>query len=296
MSSAKSRAAALSVASNSALVAMKLLVGLLTGSVSIISEAIHSANDLLAAAIAWFSVKTSDKGADDEHPYGHGKIEGVSGAIEAALIVLAGAWIIYEAVQRIRHGGEVEHLGVGTAVMAVSGLVNVFVSRHLFRVARAEGSLALEADAHHLSTDVFTSLGVAVGLAIVWVTGKAIVDPVVAILVALFILKIGVGLTFNAVQHLLDRRLPAEEVKRIEAILLAEPSVLEIHRLRTRKSGSVRHVDVHVVMRGDVTLSEAHEVVHRLEAALERDLAPAEPVIHLDPIDVIPAERRRIKP
>jgi cation diffusion facilitator family transporter len=194
------------------------------------------------------------------------------------------------------HGGEVEHLGVGTAVMAVSGIVNVLVSRHLFRVARAEGSLALEADAHHLSTDVYTSLGVAAGLAIVWITGKTIVDPIVAILVALFILKIGVTLTVDAVQHLLDRRLPPDEVARIEQILLADPAILEIHRLRTRKSGSLRQVDVHVVMRGTVPLSEAHEVVERLEAAIESQLAPAETVIHLDPEDVIPADRRRMNP
>ncbi len=291
MSSAKSRAAAVSVASNASLVAMKLLVGILTGSVSIISEAIHSANDLLAAGIAWVSVRTSDKEADADHPYGHGKIEGVSGAIEAALIVMAAAWIIYEALQKIRQGGEVEHLGIGTAVMAVSGCVNVFVSRHLFRVARAEGSIALEADAHHLSTDVYTSLGVAGGLAIVWVTGQSIVDPIVAILVALFILKIGVGLTLDAVQHLLDRGLPAEEVFRIEAILRAEPMVMDVHRLRTRKSGSMRHVDVHVVIRGDAPLSEAHQVVHRLEEAIGRQLAPIQTVIHLDPSDVIPAGR-----
>ncbi len=296
MASAKSRAAAVSVASNTSLVVMKLVVGFVTGSVSIISEAIHSANDLLAAVIAWFSVRTSDKAADEEHPFGHGKIEGVSGAIEAALIVIAAIWIVYEAVQKIAHGGEVEHLGVGTAVMAVSGIVNVLVSRHLFRVARAQGSLALEADAHHLSTDVYTSLGVAAGLAVVWVTGKTIVDPIVAILVALFILKIGVGLTLDAVQHLLDRRLPPEEVARIEQILRAEPAVLDVHRLRTRKSGSLRQVDVHVVMRGDILLSEAHQVVKRLESAVEHELAPAETVIHLDPEDVIPADRRRMKP
>jgi cation diffusion facilitator family transporter len=194
-------------------------------------------------------------------------------------------------VHKIRHGGEIEHLGIGTAVMAVSGLVNVFVSRHLFRVARAEGSIALEADAHHLSTDVYTSLGVAGGLAIVWVTGRSIVDPIVAILVALFILKIGVGLTLDAVQHLLDRGLPAEEVAHVEAILRGEPMVMDVHRLRTRKSGSMRHVDVHVVIRGDVPLSEAHQVVRRLEEAIGRQLAPVQTVIHLDPSDVIPAGR-----
>jgi cation diffusion facilitator family transporter len=292
MPSAKSRAALVSVASNASLVALKLVVGALTGSVSIISEAIHSANDLLAAAIAYVSVKTSDKLADEEHPYGHGKIEAVSGAVEAALIVLAAGWIVYEAVGKLLHGGEVEHLGAGTAVMGFAALVNALVSRHLFRVARAEGSLALEADAHHLSTDVYTSAGVAVGLAVVWITGRTIVDPIVAILVALFILRIGVKLTIEAVQHLLDRSLPEAEVREIERILRSEPMVLETHRLRTRKSGSVRHIDVHVVMAGSVSLGEAHEVTRRLEAEIERRLAPSQTIIHLDPLDVLPPERR----
>lgn len=299
--SAKSRAAAVSVASNSCLVAMKLAVGLLSGSVSIVSEAIHSANDLLAAVIAWVSVRTSDKAADAEHPYGHGKIEGVSGAVEAALIVVAAIWIVVEAVRKILHGGEVEHLGLGTAVMAVSVVVNIAVSRHLFRVAKQEDSLALEADAHHLSTDVFTSLGVALGLALVWgwrtVTGGStaldIVDPIVAIAVAMFILKIGVDLTRDAVGHLLDRRLPESELETIAAILRRHPAVLEYHGLRTRKSGSQRYVDVHVTLRGDETLAQAHDAARAIEDEIGRSLPPAHAVVHVDPLSALPAERRQ---
>jgi cation diffusion facilitator family transporter len=298
--SAKSRAAAVSVASNASLVLLKLAVGLLSGSVSILSEAIHSANDLLAAVIAWFSVRTSDKAADREHPYGHGKIEGVSGAVEALLIVVAGVWIIVEAVKRIRHGGDVEHLGLGTAVMAVSVVVNILVSRHLFRIAKQEDSLALEADAHHLSTDVLTSLGVACGLAVVWSyrawsggsTALDIVDPIVAIAVALFILKIGVDLTRNAVGHLLDRGLPEEELQVIRGILQRHPSVLEWHSLRTRKSGSQRHIDVHVTMGDDATLSASHAAAREIEDDIRRALPPAHVVIHVDPLDALPPERR----
>ncbi len=299
--SAKSRAAAVSVASNGCLVALKLAVGLLSGSVSIISEAIHSANDLLAAAIAWFSVRTSDKAADAEHQYGHGKIEGVSGAVEAALIVIAGIWIIVEAVRKILHGGEVEHLGAGTAVMLVSVGVNIAVSRYLFRVAKQEDSLALEADAHHLSTDVYTSLGVAAGLAVVlgWRTLSGgsraldIVDPLVAIGVALFILKIGVDLTKNAVGHLLDRRLPDDEVEAIREILARQPGVLESHGLRTRKSGSERYVDVHVTMGGAETLAGAHAAARAIEDEIARALPPAHAVVHVDPVEALPPGRRR---
>ena len=205
-----------------------------------------------------------------------------------------------EAAKKILHGGEVEHLGLGTAVMAVSVVVNLFVSRYLFRVAKAEDSLALEADAHHLSTDVYTSLGVASGLAVVWgwrtATGGStaldIVDPIVAIGVALFILKIGIDLTRNAVGHLLDRRLPDGELETIQGILRRQPGVLEWHGLRTRKSGSQRFVDVHVTMRGDATLAEAHAAARNIEDDIARTLAPASAVVHVDPLEALPPERR----
>jgi cation diffusion facilitator family transporter len=297
--SPKSRAAAVSVVSNSTLVLLKLAVGFLSGSVGIISEAIHSANDLLASLIAWVSVTTSDKAADEEHPYGHGKVEAISGAIEAALIIVAAIWIVVEAVKRIAHGGEVEHLGLGTAVMALSVVVNIFVSRYLFRVAKREDSLALEADAHHLSTDVYTSLGVAVGLAIVWgarkVTGTTtfdIVDPIVGIGVALFILKIGVQLTLSSVSHLLDQSLPPDELRVIEAIFKGHPEVLEWHKLRTRKSGSQRYVEAHVTLRGDLTLSLAHAVAHQMEQAITAALPSAQATLHVDPPEVLPPDRR----
>jgi cation diffusion facilitator family transporter len=298
--SAKSRAAAVSVGSNTTLVVLKLLVGWLSGSVSILSEAIHSANDLLAAVIAWVSVRTSDRAADREHPYGHGKIEGISGAVEAALIVVAGVWIIVEAVRKLRHGGEVEHLGLGTAVMVVSVAVNIGVSRYLFKVAKQEDSLALEADAHHLSTDVFTSLGVAGGLSIVWgwrwwtggSTALDIVDPLVAMAVAAFILKIGVDLTRTAVGHLLDERLPDRELDLVSQILAADDAVLEWHGMRSRKSGSHRYIEMHVTMSGDVTLAASHAVARRIEDAIGRALPPAHVVVHVDPIDALPSDRR----
>lgn len=297
--SPKSRAAAVSVASNSTLVLLKLAVGFLSGSVSIISEAIHSANDLLASLIAWVSVSKSDKAADAEHPYGHGKVEAISGAVEAALIIMAAIWIVVEAVKKVMRGGETEHLGLGTAVMAVSVVVNILVSRYLFRVARREDSLALEADAHHLSTDVYTSLGVAVGLAIVWgartfagTNAFDIVDPIVAIAVALFILKIGVQLTLSSASHLLDHSLPADELRTIEAILKSHPEVLEWHNLRTRKSGSQRYVEAHVTLRGDLTLSIAHTAAHQMEKAINAALPSAQATLHVDPPEALPPHRR----
>lgn len=284
--SPKSRAAAVSVASNTCLVLMKLAVGLFTGSVSIISEAIHSANDLLAAIIAFISVRTSDKAPDDEHPFGHGKIEAVSGAIESALILLAGAWIIYEAVKKLIQGGEVEHLGAGTAVMLVSTLVNVFVSRYLFAVAKREDSMALEADAHHLATDVYTSLGVSVGLGLVWLTGWHILDPIAAILVAGLIFKIGWDLSMHAGHHLIDRALPDEDLAIIQQLLHKDPRVRDVHRFKTRKSGSDREIQAHIALDAALSFAEAHDIAHDLEQRVSKAFTPpARVLLHPDPVD-----------
>ena len=283
--SRKSRAALVSVFSNSLLVALKLTVGIFSGSVSIISEAIHSANDLLAALIAFISVRISDKPPDDEHPYGHGKAESISGAIEAALIVVAGVWIIYEAVERIITGGEVQHLGLGTLVMAISVVLNIIVSRYLFRVARQEDSLALETDAQHLATDVYTSLGVTFGLLLVWVTGWTLLDPIIAILVALLILRIGWKLTLSAGVHLMDQSLPSVEITAIENIIRSDIRVLSWHDLRTRKAGSQRHVDMHIVIDAESSLIDAHNIADDLEEKIAATLPPARVVVHVDPYD-----------
>lgn len=283
--SRKMLAAAVSVVSNSTLVVLKLVVGFLSGSVSIIAEGIHSANDLIAALIAFVSVRISELPPDREHPYGHGKAESISAAAEAILIVGAALWIVVEAVRKILEPEPVEHLGLGTAVMGVSVVLNTLVSRYLFRVAREEDSPALEADAHHLATDVYTSLGVVVGLVITWLTDWHIIDPLVAIGVAILILRIGLSLTLKSLHHLMDAQLPVAEVSRIEDILNGEARIHSWHNLRTRKSGSTRHIDLHIVFRNDATLLEAHEVADELEKRIAEELAPAQVVIHVDPYD-----------
>jgi cation diffusion facilitator family transporter len=283
--SRKSRAAALSVASNTTLVILKVVVGILSGSVSIISEAIHSANDLLAALIAFYSVRIADRPADTEHPFGHGKAESISGAIEAGLIVIAALWIVVEALRRILHGGEVQHLGLGTGIMVFSVLVNIGVSRYLFKIAKEEDSLALEADAQHLATDVYTSLGVAVGLAVVWLTGWHIVDPIVAVGVACLIGYIGWKLTMNAGAHLMDHRLPLGELDQIKEIVNSDKRVQSWHDLRTRKSGSQRHIDLHIVLKANSSLLEAHTIADDLEKRIMSEFPHANVVIHTDPYD-----------
>ncbi len=168
----KTRVAILSVASNSLLILLKIGVGILIGSVAVISEAIHSAVDLVAALIALFAVRTASQAADERHPYGHGKFENISGTVEGLLIFFAAAWIIYSAVRKLMHPGELETPSWGVLVMLVSAIVNIVVSRRLFKVGRETDSVALQADGWHLRTDVYTSLGVMLGLLVIWVVGR----------------------------------------------------------------------------------------------------------------------------
>ena len=285
----KTSAAGLSVLSNTLLVLMKLAVGIVSGSVSIIAEAIHSANDLIAALIAFFSLRMASKPADEEHPYGHGKIENISGTIEAALIFVASGFIIYEAVDKIINRKPVEHLALGIAVMVVSGIVNFFVSRHLLRVAKEADSIALEADGRHLTVDVFTSIGVAFGLLLVQLTDYHLLEPIVAIAVALLILKMAYDVLKRAFPPLIDKKLPEEE-ERLVAASVAEHvgpmgDAVSFHELRTRKAGSERYIELHLVMASDDSIERAHSLCDHLEEDINSKLPNAHVTIHVEPCD-----------
>ncbi len=280
----KKGAAGLSVASNVMLVLFKLIVGLMTGSVSVLSEAIHSSIDLLAALIAFFSVRVSEKPPDEDHPYGHGKIENISGTVEALLILLAALYIFYEAVQKIIEGGQLEHVSLGVGIMGISAVANTFISRFLMRVANKTDSLALEADAKHLSADVLTSVGVFAGLVIVRITGLTVLDPIIAIAVSLFICKTAYDLTKRSSSGLLDAKLPQDEENVIVGILNRHCSqFVSFHSLRSRKAGSRRHVDLHLEVDGDINVVEAHSICDHLEQEIESQLPNTEVTIHVEP-------------
>jgi cation diffusion facilitator family transporter len=280
----KKNVALLSVASNSLLIVLKLIAGALSGSVSIISEAIHSMMDLVAAVIAFIAVRLADAPPDEDHPYGHEKFENVSGVIEGALIVVAAIWIIIEAGHKLAGGEPIQAAGWGVAVMALSALVNSIVAGILYKVAREEQSMALEADALHLKADVYTSLGVAVGLAAIWLTGWYILDPLVAIGVALFILKEAFELIAKAFAPLIDSALPKDELEQIRAALeLHAADYIDYHELRTRQSGKIRHVDLHVRLHRHTTLEQTHALCDRLEAEIMQVIEHAKVLIHADP-------------
>ena len=281
----KTAAARLSIASNALLVFLKVIIGVWSGSVSILSEAVHSASDLLASSIAYFSVRVADAPPDTEHPYGHGKIEGLSSFAEALLIILAAGVIIYESANKLLNPDKTPPVGleIGLGLMAFSAVLNTVLSRHLKKVALATDSQALKADAAHLQTDVLTSVGVFIGLALSRITGKFWFDPLTAILVALLIFFAAYRLIRDALDLLLDARLPHEEEVLIRDLLEADPRVLNFHNLRTRKSGSQRHADVHILLDDDCSFVEAHDISENIEDQIRALLPHTFVNIHIEP-------------
>ncbi len=277
--------ARLSVYSNSALVVLKLVSGLVMGSVAVMSEAIHSALDLLAALIARYSVKKSSEPADRDHTFGHGKYENLSGMIEGGLIFLAAAGIMYYAASRLLGDEvEVEVLEFGMVIMGLSAAVNYYVSMRLMKVAKQTDSLALEADAYHLRTDVWTSVGVFVSIVFIWVTGVHLIDPIVAIIVAGFIIHAAYDITSRSTGGLLDRSLPEEEMRLIERIIEEHRSdILSFHKLRARKMGADRQVDVHMIVPRNLSVKEGHDLVDHMEREIRKELPKCVVVIHMEP-------------
>jgi cation diffusion facilitator family transporter len=279
----KTEVARLSVYSNSFLILLKVIAGILSGSVSIISEAIHSSMDLLASIIAFFSVRISDHPSDEKHNYGHGKIENVSGVIEGLLILVAAGWIIFEAISKMIDIRPVESLGIGSAVMVISALVNVIVSRKLYKTARETHSVALEADALHLKTDVITSLGVAVGLLLMWITKLHWLDPVIAIFVAGLIIKESFQLLKKAFFPLLDVAWDTDELEKLQQIF-TEMEVMH-HDVKTRKAGNYRFIDFHIEMPPDVPFEQVHDFCSLIEEEIQRTFENVQITIHAEPFD-----------
>ncbi|UWG96285.1 cation diffusion facilitator family transporter [Dehalobacter sp. DCM] len=282
----KVKYALLSVVSNSMLILFKIIAGILSGSVSIISEAIHSGMDLAASIITFFSVRQSSKPADKEHPFGHGKIENISGLAEGLLIFVAAAVIIKEAVEKIVDPGEIEQAPIAIAVMVISAVINLSVSRTLMRVSKEEESMALEADALHLKTDVLTSLGVGVGILLILLTDFVILDSLVAIMVAVLIIKEAYHLCKKAFDFLLDSKLSDVEEAEIERIINQfSDQFRDYHKLKTRKSGNCKHIDFHITLDSEITVKEAHDLVGSLKKAMSDQIKNTRVIIHIDPFE-----------
>lgn len=279
-------AAKFSVYSNSILVVLKLIVGIFTFSISVISEAIHSGTDLLAALIANYSVRKSTHPPDDGHSFGHGKYESFSGALEALLILVAAGIIIYEAILKLIENYQVQIIEAGIAVMGISSIMNFTISRYLMRIAKKHKSLALEADALHLRTDVWTSMGVFLGLIAVRLTGINAIDPVAAIIVAVIIIRAAIMLTRRSTFELLDHSLTAEEEAAVrETIRAVTGENGTYHGLRTRRAGRESFIDFHLVLPKNLPVGKAHQICDEIEQKVMERLPNSNLSIHIEPCE-----------
>jgi cation diffusion facilitator family transporter len=283
----KRSAAWLSVGANLGAAILKLAAAVVTGSSAVLSEAAHSFADLTASVIALVSVRAADRPPDPGHPFGHEKIEHVSGVIEGAMILVAAAVV---AVLAITHLGDpIEHSGLGIAVLLVTAAVNVVVGRRVRKVSRDTHSAALEADAAHLSADVLTSLGAAGALVLVELTGIQELDAIVACVIAVLVARTGLELVVKGTRVLVDEAIPVREVQIVHEVLDATAEIRGWHRLRARRAGATRHIDLHLLVDPSMSVARAHEITDEIEAALEARLGGADVVIHIEPATNVPA-------
>lgn len=291
---AKKFATTISIFSNCVLIAMKIVAGIVSGSIGIISEAIHSFSDLLASFIAYFSVIKSAKPADEDHSYGHGKYEDLSGFIEGWLIVFAALYIAYEAVKKIVFHSNVEiSVDIGIYVMALSAVINCFISWYLFHVAKKTGSIAVYADAEHLRTDILSSAGVCLGLVLIKITDIHILDPIIALVVATIILVAGLKICNQAKNNLVDKSLSEKEVETIEQIVdsfIDGSELITIKTLKTRKSGIKKNIELVIEANKNMTIENSHILCDKIERRLSETIGNTEVSIHLEPsIERVPA-------
>lgn len=291
----KQGAARSSVLAAFGLTGFKIVVGVLTGSLGILAEAAHSALDLVAAVLTWVAVRLSGRPADSTHLYGHGKVENLSAMFETVLLLATCVWIVYSAVMRLARGGlEIEVNAWSFAVMVVSIVVDVSRSRMLMRAAKKHRSQALEADALHFSTDIWSSAVVIVGLACVKITeyypGLTILksaDAIAAIVVAVIVFFICVKLGMRTVHALLDAA-PAGIEEQVKQAAEAIPGILDCHRVRARYSGPQLFVDAHVLVDGRQSLEQAHALTDAVEEAIARLAPGADVTVHAEPGPVAP--------
>jgi cation diffusion facilitator family transporter len=280
------RAILLSISASIVTMALKLGAYVFTDSVSLLSDAMESSVNLVAALVAFIALTIADRPADRSHAYGHDKAEYFSSGVEGALILVAAGLIIYAAVMRFLHPTPLNDLGLGLSIALVASGVNLGVSRFMLRMAKRYDSISLEADAHHLMTDVWTSVGVVAALGVVALTPPAwiILDPIIAVLVGLNIIRTGVNLMRRSVAGLMDSSLPESEIQKFEDAIRAslDPGT-EYHSLRTRKSGSRRFVDLHVTVPGDLCVAEGHDRCERIEAEIGKCLPKTSVSTHLEP-------------
>jgi cation diffusion facilitator family transporter len=281
----KSHAAALSIAAAIVTLGFNLLAYLLTGSAGILSVALETLVNVAAAVMTFLAVKISSRPADLDHRYGYEKVEDLSAGIEGVLILGTVISIVYVSIRKVLHPAPLQHVDVGLLLAGVSAMINFLVTQAMLRVARREDSPALNADAHHLLSDVLTQVGVIAGVALAWFTGWNWLDPLTGLAVAASIALVGLKIVSASGEHLLDYALPPEEESSIVKILTRpRPNALNFHALRTRKAGKRRFVEFHLVVPEDMTVKEAHTLCNEIEDEI-RDLwsGSVSVTIHVEP-------------
>ena len=281
----KKFAAGLSITSNTLIIITKIIAGMISGSISIISEAIHSFSDFLASILTFFAVTRSAEPADKEHPFGHGKYEDMSGFIEGGLIIFAGLYIIYESSSKLISGYTMEAESMlGIYVMAFAVLANFLVSRYLFYVAKKSDSVSLRADAEHLQTDIFSSLGVLAGLVLIKLTGYTIIDPIIAIIVAVIILKAGFSISKETLNNLLDGSISTEDIEKIETVLKNNTVIKGYKNIKGRKSGQYKEIELTILFNPDMKISCCHNICDQIENDIKSELGNVTTTIHAEPM------------
>lgn len=280
----KKLTASLSILSNIILTLLKFLAGVVSGSISIISEAIHSISDFMASVITFFSVIKSSEPADNDHPYGHGKYEDMAGFIEGILIVAIALIIIYKSVQKIISGTLPEfESDLGIAVMLLAVVMNFIVSTLLIKVSKESNSISLYADGEHLRADVYSSLGVLIGLVLIKITGYNILDPIIAIFVAIIIYRTGYTISKHAWQNLLDHSLSNEDMDKIKNIVMKYSGSLNITNLKARQTGPTADIDLVLRFPSETTICECHKICDDIENSIKEIYINSSISIHAEP-------------
>jgi cation diffusion facilitator family transporter len=286
MLATKEGAARLAIVAVSLLIAMKVAASIITGSIAIRADAVHSVIDLFGVIVGYTAIRIASRPPDESHPYGHGKAENIAGVVIAAMIFIAAIIIAYQAIVRLIAGGVVEMVTLGIYVTAAAVAINLLISWYALRVARATESIALEATARDLLADVLSSVAVLVGLILVQFTGIAILDSIVALLVAILIGRTAFLTMKKSFGGLMDIKLPQEEEDEIVAVIKEHGDLIaSFHRIRTRKAGSQRYIDFHLVVSRHISVEKAHQLCDELEQEIEKRLSDASVTIHVEPCD-----------
>ncbi len=282
----KKFAAGISITSNGIIILLKLTAGIISGSICILSDALHSFSDFLASILTFFAVSRSSKPADKEHPFGHGKYEDMAGFVEGVLIILAGIYIVIEALMKVAeslNGSFMPEPLIGIYVMAFAVMANIVVSNYLLKVAKKSDSVSLYADAQHLRTDIFSSFGILCGLILLKLTGVALLDPVIALIVAIIIIKTGYSIAKETLNNLLDGSLPIKDVCKVEQILKNNNKICGYKNLKSRKIGRCRNIEITIFFNPDLKISECHKICDEIENAIRNELSESIINIHPEP-------------